>query len=324
MFYQGTSGGGYFIKACDDIVREGRFRGIPCGTRIISVNPGVYSPPKLIWYMAHLQEGDNLTWLSPTRSEYLRKNLDNGMRLLHLVDIGNLKSSIRNLIQASPEDEQNIEDWYSNVIQLYGEDELPIYAHQLMNPLWHERRLNIFTQKGYKCENCEKFGTVQFIIAIGPNRSQSLTFSLERFVRNQHWQNSRKILDAIDYFKSLNLPAINLDWSLIGSEEEGGPIVLHLHHQYYILGRLAWEYDDDCFKVLCKDCHSTLHQTESVPVYESEEDFSEGMCSAEIHVESCNRCAGEGYIEMYKHVMDGICFKCWGDGFTYNNADKSS
>jgi len=29
---------------------------------------------------------------------------------------------------------------------------------------------------------------------------------------------------------------------------------------------------------------------------------------------NCNRCGGRGHIPEYRHVRDGICFKCWGTG----------
>lgn len=39
---------------------------------------------------------------------------------------------------------------------------------------------------------------------------------------------------------------------------------LHVHHRYYISGRMPWEYPDFCFQTLCNDCH------DSVPVMLSE------------------------------------------------------
>lgn len=33
----------------------------------------------------------------------------------------------------------------------------------------------------------------------------------------------------------------------------------------------------------------------------------------------CLRCNGEGYIEKYRHVQNGICFLCWGSGRRINN-----
>jgi hypothetical protein len=35
---------------------------------------------------------------------------------------------------------------------------------------------------------------------------------------------------------------------------------LQLHHKYYDTARHAWEYPDDCFKLLCADCHENTTQ----------------------------------------------------------------
>ena len=34
---------------------------------------------------------------------------------------------------------------------------------------------------------------------------------------------------------------------------------LQVHHRYYSSGYKPWEYPDDCFEVLCVDCHSEEH-----------------------------------------------------------------
>lgn len=34
---------------------------------------------------------------------------------------------------------------------------------------------------------------------------------------------------------------------------------LHVHHERYIHGRMAWEYDDELLTVLCESCHSEHH-----------------------------------------------------------------
>lgn len=31
---------------------------------------------------------------------------------------------------------------------------------------------------------------------------------------------------------------------------------LHVHHRYYVAGRMPWEYPDACLQALCKTCHS--------------------------------------------------------------------
>lgn len=35
---------------------------------------------------------------------------------------------------------------------------------------------------------------------------------------------------------------------------------LHVHHQYYAKGKNPWEYPDDCFIVLCENCHQIVHK----------------------------------------------------------------
>lgn len=33
---------------------------------------------------------------------------------------------------------------------------------------------------------------------------------------------------------------------------------LHVHHRYYVSGRLPWEYPGFCFQTLCKECHDDI------------------------------------------------------------------
>lgn len=36
-------------------------------------------------------------------------------------------------------------------------------------------------------------------------------------------------------------------------------VVLHVHHKYYDLSKMAWEYPDDAFECLCEHCHTVEH-----------------------------------------------------------------
>ena len=31
--------------------------------------------------------------------------------------------------------------------------------------------------------------------------------------------------------------------------------------------------------------------------------------------EACRRCGGKGELSHFRHVMGGVCFRCWGSGF---------
>jgi hypothetical protein len=37
-------------------------------------------------------------------------------------------------------------------------------------------------------------------------------------------------------------------------------ITLHVHHKAYIKGKMAWEYDDEFYQSLCKDCHKRVEE----------------------------------------------------------------
>lgn len=84
----------------------------------------------------------------------------------------------------------------------------------------------------------------------------------------------------------------------------------HVHHTYYVKGQLPWIIKDEALQTLCSDCHRKLHSEHSIPVVEVKNNKIIEV-SREFH--SCNRCGGIGYFDIYKHVQNGVCFKCWGD-----------
>ncbi|MBL6950695.1 MAG: hypothetical protein ISR57_08645 [Bacteroidales bacterium] len=92
------------------------------------------------------------------------------------------------------------------------------------------------------------------------------------------------------------------------SKEHGIPIYvrgLHVHHTYYQEGKLPWEYPDDALKTLCWICHNKLHDYGKVNWLDEE-----GNIKGELT--PCDRCCGAGYLPEYKHVQNGVCFKCGG------------
>ena len=59
-------------------------------------------------------------------------------------------------------------------------------------------------------------------------------------------------------WQKLRLEKLNAaEWScqLCGDADT----TLHVHHKRYIKGRLAWEYPDENFEVLCDPCHQSAH-----------------------------------------------------------------
>ena len=39
-------------------------------------------------------------------------------------------------------------------------------------------------------------------------------------------------------------------------------------------------------------------------------------------MQKCARCNGKGYIDIYKNTQNGICFICYGDGYTFKNKSQ--
>ena len=84
-------------------------------------------------------------------------------------------------------------------------------------------------------------------------------------------------------------------------------IYLQVHHKFYIIGKLPWEYDNSDLITVCNICHQNIHTTEEISVYDKTK-------TKKYKLESCDRCGGSGFISEYQHVENGICFKCRGIG----------
>jgi len=89
------------------------------------------------------------------------------------------------------------------------------------------------------------------------------------------------------------------------------PYHLQLHHQYYVEGWLPWDYPNDALIPLCQDCHQDVHNNYRILIYEE----INGQLIAKEDLQPCVRCGGVGSIPKYKHVQNGICFRCWGDRY---------
>ena len=84
----------------------------------------------------------------------------------------------------------------------------------------------------------------------------------------------------------------------------------HIHHKYYIKDRLPWEIEESALETQCQICHRKIHENNKIKVYEEIEKHLVESNNLDIF---CSRCSGSGYIHQYKHVQNGICFKCYGN-----------
>ncbi len=89
----------------------------------------------------------------------------------------------------------------------------------------------------------------------------------------------------------------------------------HVHHEYYVQDKLPWEIDNEGLITLCRTCHALRHQKMMIPVFR----FS-GNNKILVSKEnpSCSRCGGTGYFHEYKHIENGVCFKCRGNLISRN------
>ena len=85
---------------------------------------------------------------------------------------------------------------------------------------------------------------------------------------------------------------------------------LQVHHKYYLWNAEPWQYDDDALITLCAGCHDNIHKNTSMPW----KIFIDGVLT-DFHFTPCSRCGGSGYLNEYKHVQGGICFRCRGDQY---------
>lgn len=89
--------------------------------------------------------------------------------------------------------------------------------------------------------------------------------------------------------------------------KESEEVSLHVHHKHYIYGLDPWEYKDSELTTLCEECHSKVHLEQEIPVYRLENGILK-----KVVLEPCARCGGTGYFPEYRHVQNGICFRCHG------------
>lgn len=86
---------------------------------------------------------------------------------------------------------------------------------------------------------------------------------------------------------------------------------LHVHHKNYDTGKLAWEYDNDNFVLLCESCHSLFHKSFELDIVNSMlhsvmiDDFTEtDIFVFEYHLLVLNDRFGKGGLKsLIKYVL---------------------
>ena len=98
----------------------------------------------------------------------------------------------------------------------------------------------------------------------------------------------------------INVPLTELKWIFVKD--------LNVHHTYYQIDKLPWEYPDECLQTLCRSCHEKVHEEEIIPVRDAT-----GIKIG--NYKPCTRCHGAGWFPEYSYYENGICFKCRGEKY---------
>ena len=162
------------------------------------------------------------------------------------------------------------------------------YQDKLSTLEWKDKRDKIVCRDKDKCVKCEE----PKIILYGKGYRE-----MTQSEKDERWEKISQIPD---------LPSIFTKERIF---DHRVPVHLHVHHKYYILNKLPWEYDNDALITLCELCHIEIHQKEKILVYEDE------TKSETIDLTVCVNCNGTGYLSHYKYYMNGVCFGCSGTGY---------
>ncbi len=194
------------------------------------------------------------------------------------------------------------------------------YFTLLATKEWFEKRELIIKRDNKICQHCNNQETlfengVNFWFKYTQDVKRIIQFQ-EELVRDTKRFNELPI-DEQNKIKSNKLFSLHNFDLLYDIVEADKAYSLHVHHKYYVLSKLPWEYQDDALITLCNWCHWKEHHNNAIPVFKNEYD------KQKIHYTPCERCSGAGFFPQFKHVQDGICFNCGGERFNELIINKS-
>ena len=203
------------------------------------------------------------------------------------------------------------------------------YHEQLESPEWKKKRQEILNRDNNQCTVCKierskflglskSFG----IKTLEEMKDAGYSVSTE-LIENNLISFGNGFLNAVPFIEDPSLFALDkLRFALQHSNFKGEMICftrsisesdmfpdLNIHHKYYILGHMAWEYENDALVTLCCDCHQLEHQNNQIVVYTKNREISH-------YALTCVRCDSSGYLPKYSYWQNGICFNCKGHGVT--------
>ena len=175
---------------------------------------------------------------------------------------------------------------YSALLKIYNSSHRIPYEELLSTEEWREKRDAIVKRDKRECKMCGK----------------ASTFYLDG-------QNHMIITITHKDWAWINNEEREIEWDEIWGDISDKPYFMHVHHKYYILSKLPWEYPDDALITFCNWCHWKYHQENTVEV------FQDAQMLNKIKLTKCSKCNGAGWFPEYRTIENGICFKCRGNKF---------
>jgi hypothetical protein len=185
-------------------------------------------------------------------------------------------------------------EYYSEICNNY-DGKVP-YHIQLETKEWCDKRNKIIIRDKNTCQNCH---------------GRCIDDYNPKFVYNINKLFSEpSIYEEVELIKTIKIPFTTdfIEYKAIDMELVPilNPLFPHVHHKYYIIDNLAWDYPNDALILFCHKCHLSYHKDNIVPVYKSMD------LNDKIEMKPCFRCNGAGHFPEYKHVENGVCFQCKG------------
>lgn len=166
------------------------------------------------------------------------------------------------------------------------------YSKLLELKEWKEFRKKVLAKDNFLCTDC------------GKKPSQRYRGKYYRELTEEEQLASQQKVEA-DLLGDGSL-IVNLMSARCLTDETTTPVILHVHHTYYVFGDLPWEYPVEDLQTLCHDCHFDLHTRTVIPFYLDESK------NQKFQLTPCTRCYGTGFIKEYHYFKNGICFLCHG------------